>query len=255
MARKAAANNALKKTPIAAAPKGRRKSAPTRKVLVNVWLPLLNSLREYSEEACLRQDAFLSRVLDYVARELANTAIRNSDEGREYLVKQLRKLETKAAPLSIAESTLEKVDVLCARMNVHRDCLINRVLLLLVPGQQRLVYDWLYETKDIHAEMFQAWNDAYGASDYDSLMFSAMHAVRTKLEDEPFGLIRPALREFYDEEDGIVDRDPLTRLKMGKFVINGESFDITGLNVNMPDAMVPGTPDHEEMESFLKTLL
>lgn len=236
-------------------PRTRRKAPPTRKVLVTVWEPLLEALRQYSDEACLRQDAFLSKVLDYVVRELANTAIRNSNEGREYLIKQLRKLDTKPVSLSVTESTLEKLDALCAKMNVHRDCLINRVLLLLVPGKQRLIYDWLYETKDIHVEMFQAWNDSYGASDYDSLMFSAMHAVRAKLEDEPFGLIRPALREFYEEDDGIVDRDPLTRLTKGTFKIKDQSFDMTGLNVQIPDTMVPGASGHEELEDFRKTLL
>lgn len=226
-----------------------------RKVLVSVWKPLLEALRVYSDEACLRQDAFLSRVLAHEIEQLSSSDFTNSNPSKTYLLKSLRKLETANATFSIPENVLNRIDSVCAQRNVHRDNFINRVLLLLVPRNPSQIYDWLYGETNLHINMLKLFNEHYGLSDIDELMFSALCSLRLKLDQDPLGLIREALLEFYIDEDDLGPNPLLRKILPGHFLALGdEQFDMTGFNLQFPDAWLPESPESAETKAMMLLL-
>ena len=107
------------------------------KITVRIHAPILEALNRRTEEACLRRDALISRALEIelprIQRELLH---RNSDRARRFISAHLKVLFASVAeprPISLAldPAVAELLDTVCAAVNVPRETLLNRLLLLL----------------------------------------------------------------------------------------------------------------------------
>lgn len=225
--------------------------SPIKKVQFAVWRPLLDSLVKYTEDACLRRDAFLSKALSHEIAQLRRSDFRNSDVASQFIHKSLRELECKSATFNLPEKLVADIEKVCADRNIHKDCFFNRVLLLLVPFDQRALYDWLYDEEGLAGQLWVDLIDQEDVRDYDSLMFSAIHAIKSRVADDPLGLVRTAFTEHWgDEEPDYLDRDPLTRVIPPRkaMSVGIGSFPMVGFNVRLWDSMVPGTPSNDELK-------
>src|SRR5690554_4634111 len=241
-----------------------RAAGGLQKIQLRVWTPMLDSLKSYTEDACLRRDAFLAKVLDYELSVLEGCDFRNSDEAATYVHKELRGLKNTLATFSFPESLVQRLNAVAESRNIHRDCIFNRILLLLVPRNQRAIYNWLYRdvTDDIAEDTLQEGIEQNSVTFPGLFFYSSLHAVRDRLESDqelidPLGLIRDWIHEYQSEAiEDYFDREPLTRIiyeSMKLKLPSGEN-PMTGFNVRFPDVLVPGTKDHEVINNFLLEL-
>lgn len=225
--------------------------SPIKKVQFAVWRPLLDSLSQYTEDACLRRDAFLSKAFSHEIALLRRSDFRNSDAAYQFIHKSLRELECKSATFNLPERLVADIEATCEARNIHKDCFFNRVLLLLVPFDQRALYDWLYDEQGLAGQLWSKLIENEDVTDYDDLMFSAIHAIKSRVEDDPLGLVRTVFTEHWgDEEPEYLDRDPLTRVipPSKAMSIGGSAFDMVGFNVRLWDSLVPGTPSNDALK-------
>lgn len=216
------------------------------KVQFVVWRPLLDALREYTEQACLRRDAYLSKALGHEVDVLATSQGKNSDLGREFLHRALKSLDCQSATFTLPASLIDRINQVCQDRNLHRDCFFNRVLLLITPKAQRTLYEWLYGGDEVTHQGWQALiaqlDSAELAHDH---FYSSLHVIRQAVDEDPLGMVRKAVRAF--NEHGTDDEpeleDPLLLLIHPSRVFkNGqEAACLAGMNVLIDDAHVDGS--------------
>ena len=111
------------------------------KITVRIWTPIVTALVERTDAACLRRDALVSRTLRIeLPRIRSEIPHRNSDKARRYIQASLRALlerEPGATQMTLALDidVAKELESVCEGLNVARESLLNRLLLLLAaPG-------------------------------------------------------------------------------------------------------------------------
>lgn len=233
-----------------------RSNEDTQKIQLRVWTPMLESLKAYADSACLKRDAYLAKVLDHELSVLQRCNVKNSDKASAYVHKELRKLKNTLTTFTFPAPIVARLNEVSAKLNIHRDCVFNRVLLLITPKNQKDIYNWLY-SGDVEDAANQAF--LHGIDNHpqypDLFFYSSLHAVRARLGEnpelaDPLGYIREWLDEsLKDLLDDPLEREPLTRViyPSMKLKTSTGSHCMVGLNVRMPDMAVPGTDDHQKM--------
>lgn len=167
----------------------------------------------------------------------------------QFIHKSLRELECKPATFNLPEKLAADIETVCADRNIHKDCFYR--VLLLVPFDQRALYDWLYDEEGLAGQLWVDLIDQEDVTDYDGLMFSSIHAIKSRVEDDPLGLVRTVFTEHWgDEEPDYLDRDPLTlAIPPCKAMLVGiDSFPMVGFNVRLWGSLVPSTPSNGELK-------
>lgn len=115
--------------------------SPRSKITVRIWTPIVTALVERTDAACLRRDALVSRTLRIeLPRIRSEIPYKNSDSARRYIQSSLRSLferEPGATQMTLALDTdvARELESVCEGLNVPRESLLNRLLLLLAaPG-------------------------------------------------------------------------------------------------------------------------
>ena len=115
------------------------KETRSKKILVNVWKPLIERLKSKTEYACLNRDAFLDRVLKHEAQMLEKEITQpNSPEAKKYIAGCLTRIEVKPVNLLLSEETTSLIIEECNRLNLPRDSFINRVIFLMTASDEVL---------------------------------------------------------------------------------------------------------------------
>ena len=115
-----------------------------RKTSTRIWTPLLEKFTQRLDDACLRRDAWLSKVLERELDELeAAGTIRtfsfteivpdrervNSDAARQFIAARLDALPRKLVTFTLPEALVHRLDTLCESKRIVRDSFFNRLIL------------------------------------------------------------------------------------------------------------------------------
>ena len=210
----------------------------TRKILVNVWLPLLDSLNKKVEVACLRRDQYLDRIFRAELDELeGERAAPNSPAAKACVADHFAHLNCRSISLNLSHATISKLNQLCEEKNIVRDAFINRVLLCLVAKPK--ILEILFPIEEYREQVFEYWDrpgHAYLWQPLDTM---------GELVNEPFSFIRECLGRAREEEEDDNYTFYQAHVPDGFF---GEKVKGTlGLNVFLPDHFVPGHPAEREL--------
>lgn len=226
----------------------------TSKIQFTIWKPLLNSLRNYTDEACLRRDAYLAKVLGHEIEVLAKAKGKNSELARHYVHGALKSLDCQSATFTLPVELVSRINQVCEEKQLHRDCFFNRVLLMILPLNQRALYDWLYSDKQV---IYEAWQEAISEIDTSELaygvVFSRLHTIRESVNSDPLGMIREVLSRAAEKDSAFDLDDPLCAVigPEKKYTLNDANYSLVGLNVILSDLHIPGSLEHGEMKKIL----
>lgn len=142
------------------------------KIMITVLTPVMDRLNKKIEGLMLRRDSYLNSVLDSeidcLEKEITNT---NSEPARDYLLSQLKMMPTKSISIALDKKLIERIDTVCKKINVARDCWINRVLFFLAAEAPQLTVIGI----DAHRHEELSINPLDAASD---LIFDPFHDCR-----------------------------------------------------------------------------
>jgi hypothetical protein len=227
----------------------------TRKTSIKIWTPLLERFSQRIDSACLRRDAYLSKVLEDELDELdADVATPNSEAARSFIAAHLDTVPRKLVTLTLPEELVRKLDTICAAKNLIRDSFFNRLFFLLVADHRhvtRLFFDG-------DENWFQ---DLLERTDFSS---SAAGDLLDPILDyrNPFQTIREGLWVAHDR----LNKDPGTAATADDWLLQHKIYSVTitdprfgkgdlyGLSTYLPDTLVPGTGDHAAVAALLDEL-
>jgi hypothetical protein len=236
-----------------------RKTTP--KISVQVWRPVLESLNQKIEAACLRRDAYLNRVLAVELDRLERSVtLANSETARAYVARQLDTLDRKLVSLALDEKLVERLNDLCRRKRIVRDSFFNRIFLLLSASPKMIDRLFLFDD-DWRPRLINEHDDA----SIFSVHFHPLDAAIDPLWGihEEMGLYAkdekghpwtcPETGETVTVTHGVAgEMGPLPSVYTTVFRKNAlKDIDSTGLNVYLPDGEIPDTPAAEARRKAL----
>jgi hypothetical protein len=237
------------------------------KISVQIWRPVLDRLNAKMEEACLRRDAYLNKVVRHELDHLdAEIAIPNTEVVRQYIANRLDTLDRKLVSLALEPELVERLNDICRRKRLVRDSFFNRLLLLLAAQSKTIDRLYFPVAENWRKEVWEAYR-------HDDALYRELF---TPLEPhtDPLWALRVGL-ELMNEE---IKSEAWTHPETGQSVqivhsINGEprpldgvytqtfeattfkNVDLTGLNVYLPESYVPGSAAAEAERKTLDDIL
>jgi hypothetical protein len=192
------------------------------KILVQAVMPVVDRLNEKMKALGLRRDAYLNTVFKYESERLAEelNGKCNSALSREYLLSNLRALPTTPMSIMFDKEVIATIDASCSKVNVPRDCFINRVFFFLAAEAKHLEL--------VHISIASIMRHVS-----EALSVNALDNAGLFLGD-PFH----ELRIFMHENESSLYEWPF----------NGR---VVGLNCYLEDSSVPGTKERMNLESML----
>jgi hypothetical protein len=143
------------------------KETRSKKILVNVWTPLIERFNAKVKDACLNRDAFFDRVLKHEAQILGKEIIQpNSPEAKKYIAASFAGIKVKSVNFSLSEETISLVTEECNRLNIPRDSFINRVIFLMTVSEEVLDHVFF----KIGGEIYHANEEYYFEESLDEKM-------------------------------------------------------------------------------------
>ena len=239
----------------------------TPKISVRIWLPIIDKLDAKIETACLRRDAYLSKVLDIELNWLdQEVSIPNSQASYDYVFDQLDQLNRKPVSLALPSALTSRLNEICSRKRIVRDAFFNRIFLLLAASP-----------KSIDTLLFGDYGDewrklVWSENKHDGPFFqNGFYPLEPMID--PFWAIRNGL-EMYASDAGLEDyvesssnkrisvkRDltgavaPIDSLYTTTFDQMVGDKNLLGLNCYMPDWRIPGHGAEQKHRAKLDELL
>lgn len=240
-----------------------------KKISIKVWVPVSEKLEKKIDDACLRRDAFLNKLLEVELPHLASEiSLSNSPDAQRFVETQLGQLELKPMSLALRPDIVESVNDICAQKRIVRDALFNRIFLLLAASPKTI--DGLF-FRGVASEWKSAlWEEIKDdTSHFEGTIYPLEQSI------DPFWAIRTGCA-LYNETDNTpedftnpssgktikIRRDiggylrPLDGVYttfFGDTKINGVS--LLGLNCFVPDHHIPGNSAEVAYRKSLDELL
>lgn len=240
------------------------KTAP--KISVKIWQPILKKLDQRLDDACLRRDAYLSKVLEHEIPLLdTEVSLRNSPAAQTYVATSLDRLPRKPVSLALRPDLVERLNDVCRSKRIVRDAFFNRLLLLLAatPKQiDRLFFDgdsneWTREVWREYAHDRDSWRGDFYPLPQNCTPFWAIRAA-LELDVEAAGS-----EEYHDPESGNtiqVQRDIAGGVRpvdsvYTRVLTKFTDVDLAGFNCHIPDWRIPGNQAERERQEQLDEIL
>lgn len=236
------------------------------KISVRIWRPIRERLDKRLEEACLRRDPYLAKLLQTEIKALdREVCLANSAESQAFVAKDLEQLDDlKLVTLTLPRQLVAQLNDICARKRIVRDAFFNRLFLLLsaTPGQiDALLFDGSSDWRK------QAWNSF---KQDPSVFFDLFDPTLSALN--PFWAIRDVFEEDANEADLEKHQDPLFgEVWVERSGLTGELTPSTsiytvtfpkagvrsllGLSTYLPDSRVPDHPAEKKARESLDEIL
>lgn len=225
------------------------------KIGTRIWTPLLAKFTARIASACLRRDAWLTKVLANELDELdSEITTPNSEAARLFIASRLDALPRKLVTLTLPDELVHRLDDICERKRIVRDSFFNR-LFLLAAGPRH------------HDRLFFEGDDGWfqRVLEHTDLSFSAAGSMLDPIPEfrDPFRAIRDGLdvirNELIVEFGNAEEADAyLKHRRIYTVPITEKTFpriDLSGLNVYLPDWQVPGATRHYGAPVDLSDLL
>jgi len=232
-----------------------------RQLLTRIWVRTERKLSSLIEQAALKRDAYLDRVLAHEAEALLREIPEaNSRLAHDFLKRKIRELPTsdeadkheriKKTNLTVSQRTFELIDAACTERNIPRDCFINRVILMLVGG--RGFYAQLLEDNEFDSYVLgpDSREEFYGG-----FHLSSIEAIDSVVNDDPFRGIRYLIECANQQKADKIK--PLLAIPVGPwmFKISPPPEALYGLNCWLPDDYIPGTEAYRQKQGDIDQLL
>jgi len=213
--------------------KPNKRAGRAGKIMVRASTLVLDALEKRVESVCLRRDAFLERVIRKEVEHLSEEVrIPNSDAARRCIEDNLRLLDSRPINLTLTELTVGRMEEVCKEKNTPRDAFINRILLCLVAPPS--VLHVIFGVHELKEEVLEEWETPGFGS-----LWSPLRSMEEFVED-PFWFVR-ACMEVERKQSG--DEDVTFYQAYIPDNLFGEKVRGTlGLNVYLPDSLVPAHP-------------
>jgi hypothetical protein len=206
-------------------------------ISTKIWRPVLDKLNTKLEQACLRRDAYLNRVLDVELSALdEELPLANSNSARQFIAEHLDKLDRKPVSLSLRPDLVERLDEICERKQIVRDSFFNRLFFFLaVPVEwftQSFPLDenWIREVWFSDSHEYELTRNNPG---FQNLFYPLEPVI------DPFW----ALRKGLDLSEGNSARKGIYTVVLRE---SPKGSDLWGLNCYLLDREVPGLPEPSE---------
>lgn len=238
----------------------------TKKITVKIWEPILKKLDLKLDAACLKRDAYLSKVLDVELAHLDSEVVfPNSSAAHKFVADRLEHLKPRRpVSLSLDPSVIERLNDICARKAIVRDAFLNRMLLILAFAPATVDHLFFGSEKDKWRQVVWKELEYDGQSYFDAALYPLEHRI------DPFWGIRTGI-EMYSEGEELVDftipgTETTARVRKN---FKGDHFprsgiytdlftdkqvknnDLYGLNCFVADWRIPGHPAQVEYEKSL----
>ena len=244
----------------------RKDGTKVTKTTVRVWKPLVAKLETRMNEACLRRDLYLARLLTCEVQHLdAEVAIPNSQAAYDHVFARLETLDRKAVSLALPPELVEKINDVCKRKRIVRDAFFNRLFLLLAASP-----------KNLDAILFPAYDgdwkrDVWREYGNDSTTVDLGVLPLASVTD-PLWAIREAFLLNHQNVDLIDWKDPeggsnvkVMDMGLGNVTLPDNVYtrylsqkagpsDLIGLNCYVPDWLVPEHPIRQKREDELDAI-
>ena len=238
------------------------------KISVKIWRPIIGKLEAKIETACLRRDAYLTKVLevelDWLDHEVS---IPNSQASYDYVFDRLDRLDRKLVSLALPSELTARLNDICSRKCIVRDAFFNRLFLLLAVEPQ--VVDALLFGNIGKAWRTEVWSENKNDGPFFQNGFYPLEpaidpfwAIRNGLElytneAAPQEYVEPtsgkSIRVARDFTGEVAPADSLyTKVFEQKLRDNN---DLLGLSCYLPDWRIPGHSAEEEHRAKLDELL
>lgn len=191
------------------------------------------------DNACLRQDKYLAKVLeielDYLADEVPAA---NSERARAFIKKSLNEHKDRALmSFDLPEDLVQRLDAICKSKNIPRGAFLNRLLFLLAATPETI--------DEIFFDDFENWRtEVWSEGKHEGAFFqNVMYPLEQTVD--PFWPIRYGL-ELRSRDD------PNRTWNFYTTILNGHLY---GLNCYLKDSSVPGTAEYEQIQREIDELL
>jgi len=233
------------------------------KISVKIWRPILGKLEEKIGQACLRRDAYLSKVLEVELDQLdAEVSIPNSQASYDYVLSRLDVLDRKLVSLALPPELTARLNEICSRKLIVRDAFFNRLFLLLTASPKVIDKLFFSGEGDWRSEV---WSEHKHDGPFFQNVFYPLEP-----DIDPFWPIRCGLN-MMPEDDELEDyveptsgkvirvrRSPMADLLEAPESIYTRIFhqkagghDLLGLSCYVPDRFIPGQMAHQKWNAKL----
>lgn len=224
------------------------------KISVKIWRPLLEKLDSKLERACLRRDAYLSKVLAVELDHLDDeVSIPNSQASYDYIASRLDQLDRKLVSLAISPEMAARVNEICSRKKIVRDSFFNRLFLMLAASPKAIDFllfqdyegDWRNHVWSDHNDdhlFFQNGFDPLGAAidPFEATRCGiALMSKNEKFEDYVEPTSGKTIKVVREAAGGVVE--PCPSFYTIEFDQKISGHDLAGLNCYLPNRSIPGT--------------
>lgn len=223
----------------------------TKQLISRIWRPLFERFNRQVEDACLRRDAYLDRVLSFEAAALLQELPSpNSPEARAYLQSQLDQLDRVPVNFSLSASTVEAINRACKERNVIRDCLMNRVIFLLVADANTYQRVLSVEMDKMIPEILESQGrEAIYAPVWDG----GLRAIAEIVNGDAFYALRSVIAHCREECATWIE--PLHACRIIPEMFSKRPQGVLALNCYWADECIPGSAAKQRAIERLEELL
>ena len=237
----------------------------TQKVSVKIWRDLIPKLDKKIEAACLRRDAYLSKVIGAEVQQLdLDVSVPNSEQAFAFISKRLDRLDRKLVSFTLDAAVAERLNKVCADKRIVRDAFFNRLIFWLVASSnvvdRILGVSWESELEAAELNILFQRHTRYPMDDsvidllVDPLwpIHQYCHLLRhgNLLEDRDADVPDDAADE--NEPPNLLSTDSLYTWVLNDSMV--KNIDLWGLNTYLPDYEVPGTSAKKELDGEWEVL-
>ena len=232
-----------------------KREAEAQKVSVRIWRDLIPKLDKKIEAACLRRDAYLSKVIGAEVQRLdSGVSVPNSEQAFAFISKRLDRLDRKLVSFTLDATVAEHLNKVCADKRIVRDAFFNRLIFFLVAPSnvvdRILGVGWDSELREaelaigIHRGAIYPFDDSVIDALVDPLWPIHQH----------FQLQRDGTLSANNEAGAVVEGASPSAVSRNSFytcMLNDryiKNVDLSGLNTYLPDIDVPGTSAQREFD-------
>lgn len=245
---------------------GKKDGITPTKITIKVWKPVVTKLEARMNEACLRRDLYLARLLASEVQHLdTEVAVANSQAAYDHVFERLESLERKSMSLALPPDLVERINNVCKRKRIVRDAFFNRLFLLLAATPKGLD-SILFPTYDgdWKRDVWRKYGDDSATVEMGVLPLASV--------TDPFWAIREAfeidymavdLHDWTDPESG--GQVKVMNMGLGNFTLPENVYtrylnqktgnsDLIGLNCYVPDWLVPEHSIRQKRENELDAI-
>lgn len=235
----------------------------TPKISVKIWKPLIQMLDQKLEAACLRRDAFLTKLLQVELDHLdEEVSIPNTQASYDFVFSRLDAFDRKLVSLALPSELTSKLNDICQRKRIVRDAFFNRLFLLLAvsPAEMdSLLFDG-YET-DWRLEVWEEYRHEQPV--FDRVFYPLQPLI------DPFWAVRCAMTSRDTIEDYVepisgqtiqIKRDlvgspiPLKSVYTTLFPKISGPYDLRGFSCYLPDWEISGAEAEKAHKAAIQAI-